>query len=109
MGIMIRIWIGVHFMIQRVFCGQYDCYKILGFDYLKLMDVKISDDVLKRVTKRYRKLSRKWHPDKNKSKGAKERFVKISQAYKILSNKKPNLQQARLWLEKAAMRGDNRA
>lgn len=78
---------GTFYDPKEVFCGQYDCYKILGFDYLKLMDVKISDDVLKRVTKRYRKLSRKWHPDKNKRKDAKERFVKIKQAYEVLSDK----------------------
>lgn len=33
-------------------------------------------------------MSRMWHPDKNKDKGAKERFVKISQAYKILTDSK---------------------
>jgi len=78
---------GTFYDPKNIFCGDDDCYKILGLDYFELLDKKISDDLLRTVTKRYRKLSRKWHPDKNKSKGAKERFVKISQAYKILSNK----------------------
>lgn len=78
---------GTFYDPKNIFCGEYDCYKILGLDYNELLDKKISDDLLKRVTKRYRKLSRKWHPDKNKSQGAKDRFVKISQAYKILSDK----------------------
>jgi fructokinase len=30
---------------------------------------------LKAITKSYRNLSRKWHPDKNKAKGAREKFV----------------------------------
>ena len=66
---------GTFYDPKNIFCGDYDCYKILGLDYFELLDTKISDDLLRTVTKRYRKLSRKWHPDKNKSKGAKERFV----------------------------------
>jgi DnaJ homolog subfamily A member 2 len=41
------------------------------------------------IKKAYRKLSMKWHPDKNldNKEEAKERFQKISEAYSILSNK----------------------
>jgi len=78
---------GTFYDPKDVFCGQYDCYKILGFDYNELLKENIKDGLLKLITKRYRSLSRKWHPDKNKRKDAKERFVKIKQAYEILSNK----------------------
>jgi hypothetical protein len=57
---------------KNVFCGQYDCYKILGFDYFTWGSDPPS---IKEITKSYRSLSRQWHPDKNKSKGAREKFV----------------------------------
>lgn len=67
---------------QQEFCGKYDCYKILGFDFESFgaPDQKL-------IIKRYRKLSRKWHPDKNKDAGAKEKFVKIVRAYEVLTDK----------------------
>ncbi|KAL7502009.1 hypothetical protein ACHAWX_000429 [Stephanocyclus meneghinianus] len=68
---------------KNVFCGQYDCYKILGFDYFSWGDDPPS---LKDITKSYRSLSRQWHPDKNKAKGAREKFVAISKAYEVLTN-----------------------
>lgn len=44
------------------------------------------------IKKAYRKLSMKWHPDKNKEKDAKDKFQDISEAYSILSdNKKRNM------------------
>lgn len=57
---------------NNVFCGKFDCYKILGFDHETWGSVPPS---LKDITKSYRGLSRKWHPDKNKAKGAREKFV----------------------------------
>jgi DnaJ family protein C protein 25 len=57
---------------NNIFCGKFDCYKILCFDY----ETWGSDPpTLKAITKSYRNLSRKWHPDKNKAKGAREKFV----------------------------------
>ena len=57
---------------NNVFCGKFDCYKILGFDH----ETWGSDPPsLKAITKSYRNLSRVWHPDKNKAKGAREKFV----------------------------------
>ncbi|OCA94782.1 DnaJ C-terminal domain-containing protein [Actinobaculum suis] len=39
------------------------------------------------IKKAYRKLSRKWHPDRNAgSKEAEEKFKKIGEAYQVLSN-----------------------
>jgi len=63
---------GTYYDPQKEFCGDKDCYKILGFDYE--MFGKSPPDK-KEITKRYRALSRAWHPDKSKKKGAKERFV----------------------------------
>ena len=57
---------------KNVFCGKYDCYKILGFDYLTWGNDPPSH---KEITKSYRSLSRQWHPDKNKARGAREKFV----------------------------------
>ena len=34
----------------------------------------------------YRKLALEWHPDKNKSKEASEKFKEINKAYEVLSN-----------------------
>lgn len=68
---------------NNVFCGKFDCYKILGFDHETWGNDPPS---LKDITKSYRSLSRKWHPDKNKAKGAREKFVAIAKAYEILTN-----------------------
>ena len=62
---------------NKVFCGEFDCYKILGFDHETWGS---SPPSLKDITKSYRGLSRKWHPDKNKAKGAREKFV-VSSTY----------------------------
>lgn len=68
---------------NNIFCGKYDCYKILGFDYETWGS---APPTLKEITKSYRGLSRQWHPDKNKAKGAREKFVAIAKAYEILTN-----------------------
>ena len=53
---------------KGVFCGEFDCYKILGLDHY-------DKPTTKDITKNFRSLSRVWHPDKNRQKGAKDRFV----------------------------------
>lgn len=68
---------------NNIFCGKYDCYKILGFDYETW---GAAPPTLKEITKSYRSLSRQWHPDKNKARGAREKFVAIAKAYEILTN-----------------------
>jgi DnaJ domain len=60
---------GTYYDPKGQFCGQYDCYSIFGFDY----EQGSPDE--KEIIKRYRRLGRKWHPDKSKHPQAKERFV----------------------------------
>tara|TARA_B110001469_G_C9647787_1_gene328494 strand:+ start:794 stop:1732 length:939 start_codon:yes stop_codon:yes gene_type:complete len=60
-----------------------DLYQILE------LDKNASDD---EIRKAYRRLSMKWHPDKNKSKEAEEKFKNISNAYSILSDTKQRAQ-----------------
>lgn len=75
---------GSYYDPQNIFCGKYDCYKILGFDYGEWATDR--RPTTKQITKRYRALSRAWHPDKSKHKDAKERFVKIARAYEVLTD-----------------------
>jgi DnaJ-class molecular chaperone len=55
-------------------------------DYYKILDVEkgATDEAIK---KSYRKLALKYHPDRNKEKGAEEKFKEISEAYAVLSDK----------------------
>jgi molecular chaperone DnaJ len=52
-----------------------DYYDILGLDHSATKDD---------IKKAYRKLALKYHPDKNKEKGAEEKFKQISEAYAVL-------------------------
>jgi len=56
---------------------KQDYYDVLGVD-------KNSDK--KQIKKAYRKLALKYHPDKNPSKEAEEKFKEISEAYAVLSD-----------------------
>jgi preprotein translocase subunit Sec63 len=49
-----------------------------GADYYNILGIS-RDASLKQVKKAYRDLSLKWHPDKNKSPEAKNKFTEISQ------------------------------
>ena len=55
-----------------------DCYSTLG------LSPNASDDDAK---KKYRELSKQWHPDVNKSPEADEKFKKINEAYDRIKNK----------------------
>lgn len=59
----------------------------MGKDYYKILGLQkgASDDDIKKA---YRKLALKYHPDKNKSAGAEEKFKEVAEAYEVLSDKK---------------------
>ena len=59
----------------------------MGKDYYKILGVArgASEDEIK---KSYRKLALKYHPDKNQTAGAEEKFKEIGEAYDVLSDKK---------------------
>ena len=52
-------------------------------DYYEILGVK-KDSTKSELKKAYRKLALKYHPDKNPSKEAEEKFKKISEAYAVL-------------------------
>jgi molecular chaperone DnaJ len=52
-----------------------DYYEILGIDHSASKE---------EIKKTYRKLALQYHPDKNKDKGAEEKFKEISEAYAVL-------------------------
>jgi len=57
----------------------------MGKDYYKILGVQksASDEEIKKA---YRKMALKYHPDKNKSPGAEEKFKEIAEAYDVLSD-----------------------
>jgi len=59
----------------------------MGKDYYKVLGIVkgASEDEIKKA---YRKMALKYHPDKNKSAGAEEKFKEIAEAYDVLSDKK---------------------
>ncbi|XP_065844551.1 dnaJ homolog subfamily C member 25-like [Oscarella lobularis] len=64
-------------LIGGLYCGHENCYDVLD----------ISRDADKaELGKAYRKLARKYHPDRNKDPGAEEKFLQIANAYEILKD-----------------------
>lgn len=54
-------------------------------DYYSTLGVS-KNATAEELKKAYRRLALEWHPDKNKSQEAQEKFKEINQAYEILSN-----------------------
>lgn len=57
--------------------SKRDYYEVLGLSKSSSKD---------EIKKAYRKLAKRYHPDKNKENGAEERFKEIQEAYDILSD-----------------------
>uniref|UniRef100_A0A9J8A2N6 GIPC PDZ domain containing family, member 2 n=1 Tax=Cyprinus carpio carpio TaxID=630221 RepID=A0A9J8A2N6_CYPCA len=59
----------------------------MGKDYYKILGIAkgASDDDIKKA---YRKQALKWHPDKNKTANAEEKFKEVAEAYDVLSDPK---------------------
>jgi len=59
----------------------------MGKDYYRILGVArgANEDEIKKA---YRKLALKYHPDKNQTTGAEEKFKEIGEAYDVLSDKK---------------------
>ena len=57
----------------------------MGKDYYKILGVS-RDASEKDIKKAYRKMALKYHPDKNKSAGAEDKFKEVSEAYEVLSD-----------------------
>jgi len=57
----------------------------MGKDYYKILDLprNASED---EIRKAYRKMALKFHPDKNKSAEAEEKFKEVAEAYEVLSD-----------------------
>jgi curved DNA-binding protein len=54
-------------------------------DYYKVLDVG-RDASSEEITKAYKRLARKYHPDLNKDEGAEAQFKQINEAYEVLKN-----------------------
>lgn len=63
-------------LLPLVLCGQ-DFYEILGVS---------RDSSESEIKKAYRKLSLKYHPDKDPSETAKQKFVELANAYEVLGD-----------------------
>lgn len=54
-------------------------------DYYRALELDI-DASMDEIRKSFRTLALKYHPDKNKDEGSKEKFMKIVEAYEVLSD-----------------------
>ena len=59
----------------------------MGKDYYKILGIS-RDANESEIKKAYRKMALKYHPDKNKSPGAEDKFKDIAEAYEVLSDPK---------------------
>jgi len=72
-------------ILASFLCGLIESAKPKDKDYYQILGIN-KDACPKEVKKAFRKLALKYHPDKNKEKGAEEKFQKIAEAYEVLSD-----------------------
>ncbi|CAL8073026.1 unnamed protein product [Calicophoron daubneyi] len=58
---------------------------LVNADYYDVLGVSRSASQAE-IRNAYRRLARQWHPDKNPSKEASQKFIELNQAYEVLSN-----------------------
>ena len=75
--------IALQLLIAVLLCATCGCLAA-STDYYKTLNVR-KDASLAQIKSAYRKLSKKYHPDRNKAQEAEEKFLQISKAYEILS------------------------
>ena len=63
---------------------------IMAADYYSILGVKkgtqLTEKLKREMRQTYQKLALEYHPDRNKSESAMEKFKKIKTAYEVLSN-----------------------
>ena len=67
----------VLFVVIVTLCVLYGIASAEKFEPYKILEVHRRADTSE-IKKAYKKLAREWHPDKNKSPGAEERFIEIT-------------------------------
>eukprot|EP01102_Stenamoeba_stenopodia_P018213 TRINITY_DN6650_c0_g1_i2.p1 TRINITY_DN6650_c0_g1~~TRINITY_DN6650_c0_g1_i2.p1 ORF type:complete len:315 (-),score=72.58 TRINITY_DN6650_c0_g1_i2:143-1087(-) len=58
---------------------------IAGVNYYEQLEIK-EDATAEEIRKSFRRMALKYHPDKNSEEGAAQRYIKINQAYTVLSD-----------------------
>ena len=79
-------YIDIHLTLKICLSVTNGCSTKMGKDYHKILGLS-KDASEDDVRKAYHKLAFKYHPDRNKSPGAEEKFKQIAEAYEKLNNK----------------------
>jgi curved DNA-binding protein CbpA len=61
-------------------------------DYYSVLGIPKGSKI-EEIKKAYRRKAKEFHPDRNKSANAQEKFIEISEAYEVLVNGKPSIKK----------------